>query len=125
MVKKPIVSRVGTLWAISLRKKKVMGISVVLNDKILTEKAYQNAARFKLFVTLLFIAEQEAREVDGVKLLRGEVLTSLNRLAEQSMLTIKQIRNALSALRKAGYITTVTTHQYTLVKICNYDSYLI
>lgn len=103
----------------------VMGISVVLNDKILTEKAYQNAARFKLFVTLLFIAEQEAREVDGVKLLRGEVLTSLNRLAEQSMLTIKQIRNALSALRKAGYITTVTTHQYTLVKICNYDSYLI
>ena len=99
--------------------------SIRLDGSIMESKAYQNAARFKLFVTLLFIAEQEAREVDGVKLLRGEVLTSLNRLAEQSMLTIKQIRNALSALRKAGYITTITTHQYTLVKICNYDSYLI
>lgn len=102
-----------------------MGISVVLNDKILTEKAYQNAARFKLFVTLLFIAEQEAREVDGVKLLRGEILTSLNRLAALTALSVKQVRNGLASLRKAGYITTVATHQYTIVKICNYDSYLI
>lgn len=102
-----------------------MSLSVVLNDKILTEKAYQNAARFKLFVTLLFIAEQRSKNVEGVIISRGEIITSLNRLAALTALSVKQVRNGLASLRKAGYITTVTTHQYTIVKICNYDSYLI
>lgn len=125
MVKKPIVSRVGTLWGISLRKKMVMSLSVVLKDEILRGKAYKNAARFKLFVTLLFIAEQSPKNVEGVTLLRGEIITSLNRLAALTALTIKQVRNGLASLKKAGYITTVATHQYTLVKVCNYDSYIV
>ena len=106
-------------------KKVVMSLSVVLKDEILSGKAYKNAARFKLFVTLLFIAEQSPKNVEGVTLLRGEVITSLNRLAALTALTIKQVRNGLASLKKAGYITTVTTHQYTIVKVCNYDSYIV
>ena len=109
---------------------------VMVNGVTYTQKEYKKMLRDKGIIKPKKKVKKQTTDiqsetmdvkylVDGVKLLRGEILTSLNRLAEQSMLTIKQIRNALSALRKAGYITTVTTHQYTIVKICNYDSYLI
>ena len=39
--------------------------------------------------------------------------------------TIKQVRLALAALKKAGVITTRSTNVHTIISVCNFDSYTI
>lgn len=90
--------------------------SIRLDGSIMESKAYQNAARFKIFVTLLLLARQQQG---------GAIVTSLARLAKQSLLAIKQVRNALAALVKARLIVCSTTHCGTVVTICNYETYKI
>lgn len=99
--------------------------AIKLEREILQSKEYQNAARLKVFVTLLFMAEEHEREINGVRLKRGEIVTSLSELAAKTRLTVKQIRSALTALCKAGKIDKFSTHLNTTITICNYDSYTI
>lgn len=87
--------------------------AIILQREILEGKEYQNAARLKVFITLLCLASES-----------GEVTTTLSTLAHKTQLTIKQIRSALSALIKAGKITKQSTRYNTIINICNYESYL-
>lgn len=96
-----------------------------LGREIVEGRQWRVAARFKLFVSLLFMAAEEECCVAGVQIVRGQVLCSLATLSARTFLTVKQVRNALAALRKAGVIELRTTHRYTIVSICNYDSYMI
>ena len=88
--------------------------TIKLQHQLLLSKEYQNAARLKVFITLLFIASEE-----------GRIVTTLSTLANRTSLTIKQIRSALTALYKAGKIDKFSTHLNTTITICNYDSYTI
>lgn len=99
--------------------------SIKLNSEILAGKEYLYAARFKLFVTLLFLASQGDCVVDGVTLKRGELITSLRALAERASLTLKQVRAGLAALKKAGAIEVRSSARYTVVSICEFDSYMV
>lgn len=98
--------------------------SIKLKRGVFTSCEFENPARFKLFVALLFMAEQEQTIKSEVELRRGQLLTSLSLLAARTSLTIKQVRNALAALKKGGKITTCSTHLYTVVTICDYESYV-
>ena len=93
--------------------------------EILQGAEYKNGSRLKLFVLLLFMAADSDCVVDGVALQRGQVVSSVASLSQLSALTVKQVRCALAALAKAGLITTTTTRMYTIVSICNYDSYIV
>ena len=99
--------------------------AIILHREILQGKEYQNAARLKVFVTLLCLASEQERIVDGVKVERGGLVTSLSKLATQTRLTIKQVRSALTALCKAGKITRVSTPLNSTITISNYDSYIM
>ena len=95
------------------------------NREILQGAEYKNGSRLKLFVLLLFMAAVSDCVVDGVALQRGQVVSSVASLSQLSALTVKQVRCALAALAKAGRITTAATRAYTIVNICNYDSYIV
>lgn len=99
--------------------------NIKLNSEILGRREYLTAARFKLFVTLLFLASKEDCQVDGKSLKRGELITSIKALSEQTSLTVKQVRLGLAALKKAGAITTCASNLHTVVTICNYGNYII
>lgn len=103
----------------------VMCENIKLSREILGKSEYLYAARFKLFVTLLFLASKEDCFVDGEQLKRGELVTSIKTLSERVSLTVKQVRLALAALKKAGVITTRSSNIHTVVSICNFDSYTI
>lgn len=99
--------------------------NIKLNREILGKSEYCYAARFKVFVALLFLANQSDGFVDGLWLKRGELVTTQKALADRVSLTIKQVRLALAALKKAGVITTRTSRVNTIVSICNFDSYMV
>lgn len=57
----------------------------------------------------------------GVK--RGQVLTNRRRLARETGLSERQIRTCLARLKSSQEVTLETTHKFTLINICKYDSY--
>ena len=103
----------------------MMAESIKLSRELMSGRSYRYAARFKLFVTLIFMAAVEEHSECGVVVRRGELVTTVARLVELTMLTTKQVRRALEALSKAGLILIATTPRHTVVTICNFDNYLI
>lgn len=99
--------------------------SIKLKREVFSGSEFANPARFKLFVTLLILAEIAPVTKEGVTLSRGELVTSLSRLAKRSALTIKQVRNAIAALAKARKIIVRPTSLHTVITICNYEDYVI
>ncbi len=80
-----------------------------------------------LAVHLLFKAAWKDGAIAGQEILRGQLLTSVSRLSQETQLTSKEIRNALNLLKKANFLGKVEGKVRgkvaTLVTICDYDSY--
>jgi len=59
----------------------------------------------------------------GQPLKKGQYISTFKRLANETGLTIRAVRTALSRLQKTGEIDIQTTRKYTRITICNYVSY--
>lgn len=58
----------------------------------------------------------------GIELKRGQFVTSINTLSEETGLSIMQVRNALKKLESTGYITNQSSHKNRIITVLNYDS---
>lgn len=72
-------------------------------------------------------AEMEDCEICGVRVLRGQLLTSLRQISAQTGMSIQSVRTTLKELQDFIVLTHALTHEVThggiLVTICNYDNY--
>jgi len=68
-------------------------------------------------------ANWEDKDVEQQRVMRGQFITSYGKIAEQTGLGVKQVRNALKKLASTQEILTNTTNKYTLVTVCKYDDY--
>jgi DNA-binding Lrp family transcriptional regulator len=59
----------------------------------------------------------------GVDLKRGQLVTGRKALSTELNLSEQQVRTCLEKLTKTGYINQQATNKYTVVTICNYDSW--
>ena len=78
---------------------------------------------FCLFVHLLLMANWEQGKWHGKTVKVGQLVTSREKLAQVTGLSIQNVRTAINKLRTTGEITTKATNQFTLITICNYDKY--
>ena len=95
----------------------------------------KNSCTVHLFFWLATNANVEDNEYEGLKIQRGQLLTSIRSLSKQTGISEQSIRTALKQLCLTHHITQgvtqwVTqglthpiTHSGTLVSICNYDRY--
>ena len=74
-------------------------------------------------IHLLLKANWKDKKWRGVDVKRGQIITSRTRLAEEIGLTERQLRTCLERMQETGEIACETTNRYTIVTICNYDSY--
>lgn len=81
----------------------------------------QNA--FRLFVTLLLMANVTDTDFHGYHIERGQVLTSIQRLSEISGLSNMQVRTALKKLEVTKTITNTSCPKNRVISIKNYDKY--
>jgi hypothetical protein len=58
-----------------------------------------------------------------VQLKEGQVVTTLNQIAEWCNLSIQNVRTVLLTLKLTNLLTQESTHQSTTITICNYGSY--
>lgn len=96
---------------------------ILLHRKLLNWQWYKDSNTLHLFIDLLLDANYEDSKVGFEVIKRGQVLTSLNRMHENTGLSVKQIRTSLSKLEKSGEIGKQTTNRYTIITINKYNDY--
>ena len=96
---------------------------IVINKKILKWEWYQDTNTVRLFLHLLLIANWEDKKWQGIEIKRGQAITSLKHLVQQTKLTLQQVRTSLTRLISTNEITKKTTNKYTVITINNYNKY--
>lgn len=96
---------------------------ICLHRKLLNWQWYSDINVKVLFIHLLLKANYEDKVWKNIVIKRGQLVTSISKLAEETRQTIRQTRVALDKLKMTNEITIKTTNKYTLVTIENYDNY--
>ena len=76
-----------------------------------------------LFQHLLLVVNWEDKKWQGQVIKKGEIITSVKHLAEDSDLTEMQVRRALKNLQSTGEIKVTTTNRFSLISIKNFRKY--
>jgi biotin operon repressor len=84
---------------------------------------YKTPHMFHIFSHLLNKANFEDKNWEGNLIKRGQLITSLPRLSEQTGKSIQQIRTCLELLKTTGEILEQVTNRFRLITIIKYDSY--
>ena len=96
---------------------------VKIHRKIIEWEWHNSPATLSLFIHLLLLANHDDKEWHGVEVKRGQLVTGRKKLAECTGLSEQQIRTSLNRLKSTKEITISTTKKYSIVTICNYETY--
>ncbi|MEE0915599.1 MAG: hypothetical protein U0L45_03740 [Alistipes sp.] len=96
---------------------------IKLPRSLLAEKWAQNPQTLSVAIHLLAMASLESKSYNGARLGRGQVLTSVRKLAKISGLTERAVRTALKAQQATHFLTQQVTHQFSIITICKFDIY--
>ena len=78
---------------------------------------------FRLFVTILMLANWKDKKWHGKKIKRGSLWTSLETLSDLSGLSVMQVRTSLKKLISTNEITSKVTNSGRLITVVNYARY--
>lgn len=96
---------------------------ISLHRKFLDWEWYDDANTMRLFIHLLLCANHQNKKWRGILIQRGQLITSLSKLADSLKLSKMQIRNSLTKLKTTHEITHQTTTEYSIISINNYNLY--
>lgn len=96
---------------------------ISLHRKFLDWQWYKNQNVKILFLHLLLKANFKDNLWQDIVIKRGQLITSIKNLSDETALSEQQTRNALSKLKSTGEITIKTTNKYSIVTIARYDLY--
>lgn len=98
---------------------------IKLHRRILDWEWYKDSNTKNIFIHLLLNACYDDCRFMGKSVNRGEYITSLSRISNDLGIPVRQVRTSLNRLKQTGEIDTQTTNKYTIVTICNYESYQV
>lgn len=84
---------------------------------------YKSPNTRHLFEHLIGRANVEPKRFKGTLLHRGELITSVEHLSDQTGLSMNQVRLALRNLESTGEIICQRTNKWTKVKVTNFNKY--
>jgi hypothetical protein len=96
---------------------------IKLHRQLLDWEWYDDINTTRLFVHLLLVANHEDKNWRGIEIKRGQRLTSLDKLAKETGLSVSKIRTCLKKLKSTNEVTSKSHSQHTVFTIENYDSY--
>ena len=96
---------------------------IILHRKFLSWEWYDDINTKTLFIHCLLRANYDDNNWRGIKIKRGQFITSINTLSEETRLTPQQIRTSIKRLENTSEIRKQTTNKYTTIMVCNYDKY--
>ena len=84
---------------------------------------YRDGNTKDLFLHLLLTANREGKSWRGVRVERGQRLTSRAVLAAETGMSEGQVKRSLEKLIATNNLTTKATNKYTIITVCNFESY--
>ena len=84
---------------------------------------FDNSNIVSVFLFCLLKANHRSEKWHGVEIEKGQFITSYEKVAHSTGLTIQNVRTALNKLKSTHELTYQTTRQYTIITIKNWNSY--
>jgi len=96
---------------------------IKLSRKLMDWEWYGNINTCRLFIHMLLKANWKDGKFEGKVIPRGSFVSSLPKLSEETALTIREVRTAISHLKTTGEVTCKNYSRYTVFTVENYCSY--
>lgn len=96
---------------------------IKIHRKIFEWSWYTDINTCRLFIHMILKANWKDGNFRGTTVPRGSFVSSLDKLSEETELTKREIRTAISHLKTTGEVTVKTTNRYSIFTIKNYVLY--
>lgn len=96
---------------------------IKISRKILTWEWYNDINTKTLFLHFLLKANWQDSEWHGKMVKRGSLISSYSILAEETGLSVREIRTSIKHLETSGEIEVITTNRYSQITIIHYSDY--
>ena len=99
------------------------GNYIKLSRGLLEWEWYTDINTTRLFIHMLLKANWKDGNFKGTTVPRGSFVSSIGKLSGETWLTEREIRTAISHLKKTGEVTSKTTNKFTVFTVVKYDLY--
>lgn len=99
------------------------GNYIKLNRSILKWEWFKDINTCRIFIYMLLKANWTDEKFRGLVIPRGSFVSSIGKLAEETDLTEREVRTAISHLKMTGELTSKSTNRYTVFTVVNYCLY--
>lgn len=96
---------------------------IKIDRGILDWEWYSDINTTRLFIHLILKANWKDGRFQGQEIKRGSFVTSYPKLAEETELTVNQVRTSLSKLKSTGEITGKSQSKFSVITVKNYCLY--
>lgn len=96
---------------------------VILHRRFRDWEWFNKPEMVQLFIYLLLSANHTDKKWQGVRIKRGQLVTSVAKIASDTGLSIQAVRTCIKRLKSTNEITSKSTSAYTIITICNYGKY--
>lgn len=96
---------------------------IKLHRSLANWRWYKEPKTLLLWIHLLLNANYEPRDMGDKTIERGQIATSLAGLAEQTGLSVKEVRTSLDRLKKTGEIAVWSNRHMTVITVNEYERY--
>lgn len=96
---------------------------IALHRTLLDWEWYSEPNTCRVFIHCLLKANWKDKNYRGKVVKRGHFLTSLEVLAQETGLSVRNVRTAVKNLKTTNEVTVISTRQGTEIIVNNYDSY--
>ena len=96
---------------------------IKLHRKLINWEWYCMSEMVHLFLHLILIANHKPKKWQSIEIGRGQLATGRIRLSKETGLSEQTIRTCLRRLKSTNEITIKSTSRFSIITICNYDSY--
>lgn len=96
---------------------------IKLSRKILEWEWWDDINTCRLFIYCLLKANWKDARFKGMVIPKGSFVSSIPKLSEETSLTIREIRTAISHLKSTGEVTCKSHAKYTVFTVKNYCEY--
>lgn len=84
---------------------------------------YRNSKMVHMLIHLLLEAQYQDSSYMGMKIKRGQLVTGRKQLAIETGMSEREVRTCLERLTDDQQIVIQTTNKFSVITICNYDSW--
>ena len=96
---------------------------IYLHRKMLDWEWYDDINTCRVFLHCLFRANWKPCKWHGVEIEAGQFITSLQTLANETGLSVRQIRTALEHLISTGEVTSKSHNKFRIITVNNWERY--